>query len=54
MWEKILKIKNETAKDMPEKGISQNEVQNTSKASVELPEGIEFEEDDNEDEFDLI
>lgn len=54
MWEKILKIKNETAKDMPEKGISQNEVQDTKIASAELPEGIEFEEDDNEDEFDLI
>ena len=56
MWEKIEKIISEMGPEKNEKGISSNEVENSSGhlASADIPEGIEFEEDENEDEFDLI
>ena len=54
IWDKVKKIAEEENKSS-EKGISesQREDENIS-ASISLPENIEFEEDENEDEFDLI
>lgn len=54
IWDKVKKIAEDENK-LSEKGISesQKEDENIS-ASISLPENIEFEEDENEDEFDLI
>lgn len=54
IWDKVKKIAEDENK-LSEKGISESQKEDEDlSASISLPEDIEFEEDENEDEFDLI